>query len=121
MHDWNNSDEDNNFDNQLPPGFHIVAAAEVMDRKIMEAQEMRASIDRFFDSLNVDQLCTFMRMMSLVTSNPQVGHDTAQFWCGASSAMLKYKYKVCGSCGVEHNEAEHFMQPQGGHGGEANT
>lgn len=77
--------------------------AQAMMQKLAEQQDMaqdvlRHEVERFFDSLDKEQLVALRHVMRATH-----GEGYAEYVAGLIGGILKYKYNVCG-CGRDHDQ-----------------
>ena len=94
-------------------GFFIIGGEDEMkaemDRRTMEAQEFRMSVDRLVDEMSADQTYTLFRLLRHFMSQPESIH----FMAGQLSLMMRKVHKMCASCGGKHIDTEHLMAEAG--------
>lgn len=71
----------------------------------LQQLELRASMDRFLDSLDAEQALGLARMLTLFNDNPGYQHVVY----GQLSSIMRLIHKICATCGdTKHSTLEHL-------------
>lgn len=91
---------------EIQPMFGFAVDPVEMQRQQEQARmtvvSIRHGIDRMLEGLNKDDLASFRLLMGHIAEGEN--YKLAANFDGQATALLKFKFKVCGSCGVDHDQ-----------------
>lgn len=96
-------------ENQQQPQFGMVVShhhmQEQMHMQQLQMLELKASMERFLDSLNAEQCLGLAKMLTLFNDNPGYQHVVY----GQLSSIMRLVHKICATCGdTKHSTMEHL-------------
>lgn len=85
----------------LPPEIRDQLQQQIEQRH-MELESFRHDIQRLFEELNQDHLLTLRHLLNHISLSEKAIFPA--YLEGIAAATLKYRFNVCASCGVNHEE-----------------
>ena len=104
--DFDNGDESQQ---QQHPAFGMMVSHHQVQEQFhlqqIQQLELRASMERFLDSLDAEQALGLARMLTLFNDNPGYQHVVY----GQLSSIMRLIHKICATCGdTKHSTMEHL-------------
>jgi hypothetical protein len=73
-----------------------------MEHRRLVADSYRHDLQRMFEEISKDHLITLRQMVGFIAASDKTGY--ASYVEGVAATTLHYRFNVCGTCGVNHEE-----------------